>query len=118
MAKKKTTKKSAQKATKKKKVPPKKSPDVPATQAMIYELREEMKNSMSSLESKMEARFNKIDGRFNEVDSNIKKVVAELHRVALVVEEQNARNKYVLDGYTSLNDRVERLEKKVFDENM
>ena len=29
-------------------------------------------------------------------------VKSELHRVALLVEEQNARNKYVMDGYSQI----------------
>ena len=138
MAKKKSTRKIIKKLAKKV-VPPKKSADVPATQAMIYELRREVMHSLSSqglkinslekrmnsLEQKMDARFKEVDARFDEVDArfdevnaSIKQVLAQVHRVGLLVEEQNARNKYVLDGYTSLNDRVEKLEKKDLDENL
>lgn len=84
--------------------------------------------------NKMEARFNEIDARFNEIDarfdevnarfdevhskfhqqdSKFEKILSEIHRIGLLVEEQNARNKFVLDGYTSLNDRLDRHEVEI-----
>ena len=124
MAKRKLSKKINKKKLSKK-VFTKKSYEVPATQGMLFEFREEMKMSMSSLNSKidslelkMDSRFKSMDSRFKSMDSRFDKILSEVHRIALMVEDQNARNKYVLDGYTSLNDRLEKVEKKVFEENM
>lgn len=79
----------------------------------------------------MEARFNDIDARFSGVDarfsshdarfdrleamivqlaSQMSGLQAAIHRVEVLVEEQNARNIYVLDGYTSLDARLKVLE--------
>jgi uncharacterized phage infection (PIP) family protein YhgE len=73
--------------------------------------------------SQVDARFDQVDIRFNQVESSIaglrselksdiEKVLAAVHRVSLLVEEQNARNKYVLDGYGLLSERMDKIEKK------
>ena len=47
----------------------------------------------------MEGRLNhRMDSGFEGLRGEIHGVKSELHRVALLVEEQNARHKYVLDG--------------------
>jgi hypothetical protein len=84
---------------------PRKSKDVPVTQEMLYEVRAELQHSIVSLESKMESKFKSVDGRFDLIDSKFEKVLAEVHRVGLLVEEQNSRNRFVLDGYASLDER-------------
>ena len=57
--------------------------------------------------TKADARFveqmAKSDARFEEQN-------AKIHRMLTLFEEQESRNKYVLDGYTSLNDRLEKVE--------
>jgi hypothetical protein len=83
-------------ATKKKRLTPRKSKDVPVTQEMLNEVRSELKHSIVSLDLKMGTQF--------------EKVLAEVHRVGLLVEEQNSRNRFVLDGYASLDERMGRLE--------
>ncbi len=73
---------------------------------------------VDSLESNMNARFKQVDARFDHMDSKIETVLAAVQRVGLLVEEQNARNKFVLDGYTSLCDRVEKLERRDGDKDV
>ncbi|MEK6555178.1 MAG: hypothetical protein AABZ31_08060 [Bdellovibrionota bacterium] len=46
------------------------------------------------------------------VRSEIHKILAAVHNVGFLMEEQNARNIYVLDGHTNLNDRMTKLESK------
>jgi uncharacterized protein YlxW (UPF0749 family) len=119
LAKKKTAKKSTKKgATKPKKVAPTKSPDIPATKKHIDELRAELKSELTSMDLKIDSFRSEMNSRLEQMDSKIEKLIAASHRTNALVEAQEDRNRYVLDGYTSLNDRVERLEKKVFDENM
>ena len=114
MAKKKTSKTSHSPS-------PTKSPHIPTTQEMLYEVRDELKSDTQALRHEMNSKFAKIDSKFAKIDSKfaemnsqiqelhseIQSVHSAVHRVALLMEEQNARNKYVLDGYTSLNDRLE-----------
>lgn len=38
----------------------------------------------------------------SKIDSAKFDLKSELHRVALLVEEQNARNKFVMDGYAQV----------------
>ncbi len=114
-------------------VVPRKSPEVLVTSSMLNEARHELKAEITSFRLEVDARFKQVDARFNQVDSrfkqvdarfdqmdasisqlssNVEKVLAAVHRVGLLVEEQNARNKFVLDGYVSLSDRLDKVEKK------
>lgn len=63
--------------------------------------------------NQMEARFSEIDARFNAIESKIDKVLAEVHRMAVLMEEQNARNRFALEGYDQLYKRQDRLEIEV-----
>lgn len=108
----------------------KKSEEILVTQKMLFQVKEELKHDLTnvhlevkSLEKKMDARFNQVDARFNQVDSrfnqvdaNIHKVLAEVQRIGLLVEDQNARNKYVLDGHQNLYDRQNCFEKEMKNE--
>ena len=82
---------------------------------------------------KIDGRFNKINGRFNEIDerfndmnakfsdmdaklssmnSKFEKSLAHTHRMLALYEEQETRNKYVLDGYQSLHDLISKNKKE------
>ena len=70
--------------------------------------------------SEMEARFDTIDANFNElksivtaIASSVEKMIAENHGMKARNEEQENRNKYVLDGHTNLHDRQDRFEKEI-----
>ena len=97
----------------------------------ITSLRLEMKAGFSQIDSRftsieskftsIEGRFTDIDGKFTGMDAKFASLDAKLSGMMALLEEQNSRNRYVLDGYTSLNDkqesteaRVKELEKKVF----
>jgi len=89
-----------------KKVDTKKSSEVPATKGMIDETRAELKSDITSLSLEMKSGF-------TAVDAKIEKVLAAVHSVKALVEDQEARNKYVLDGHTNLHDRQDRMEKEL-----
>ncbi len=76
-----------------KRVSPRKSKDIPVTQEMLFEVQNRLIHELNSNRSEMNAKFEKL--------------LSEVHRIGLLVEEQNARNKFVLDGYTSLSDRID-----------
>ncbi len=68
----------------------------------------------------IDARFNQVDARFNQVDAQLHSLKSELkamnssiHRSLVLLEEQEARNKYVLDGYQSLHDRQDHFEQRI-----
>lgn len=78
---------------------PTKSDDIAVTRSMLFEVRDELLTRINGFE-------HRIDGRFDRLQ-------ADIHRIALLVEDQNARNKFVLDGYASIYDRQEKLESRV-----
>lgn len=99
---------------------PKKSKDIPVTQEMLYEVRDELIHRMDSRFSGMDSRFASMDSRFASmdakfanIDEKFEKVLSEIHRIGLLVEEQNSRNKYVLDGYEQIYRRQEFFEKSI-----
>lgn len=69
---------------------PVKSAHVPATSVMLWQMEERLTHRM--------------DSGFHEMKS-------EIHRIALLVEEQNAKNTYVLDGYAQIYDLIEQRNK-------
>ena len=83
----------------------KKSSELPATQKMLYGVRDELKSDISTLRNEMKAGFREIHAKLDRQD-------AKFHRMLTLYEEQEGRNKYVLDGYASIDDRLERLERK------
>ncbi len=99
---------------------PVRSKDIPVTQAMLYKVRNDLKHDNFSIRHEMNARFKEVDARFNQVDarfnqvdarfekleSKMEEVLSAVHRVGLLVEEQDARNKYVLDGYAQLYEQI------------
>ncbi len=54
----------------------------------------------------LEARFDRLEARFDSMDVRFSNLEAMIHRVIVLVEEQNARNVFVLDGYASLDHRL------------
>ncbi|MBX3021118.1 MAG: hypothetical protein KF799_05520 [Bdellovibrionales bacterium] len=71
-----------------------------------------------ALETNLEARFSNLEASWEakldaKLESKLSPIVSEIHRLALLIEEQNARNKIVLDGLTGLFARQDRVETKV-----
>lgn len=67
-------------------------------------------DTMEARFSGIDARFNRVDARFDTLEAMISGLQASIHRMQVLVEEQNARNIYVLDGYASLDARLKVLE--------
>lgn len=131
--------------TKEKTKLPRKSPsranDLPATVGLIKEFRSEMMSRFSASDRKsksIDARFESVDKRFDAVDarfeslekkmdsgfanmdSKFDRLHAEIHRIALLVENQNSTNKFVMDQYNLLkdkdqqhNDRINHIENRL-----
>lgn len=59
-------------------------------------------NEIDARFDKIDARFNEIDGRFSKIEAQIADLISVIHQMRMTIEEQNARNKYVLDGFANL----------------
>ncbi len=120
---------------------PIKSDDVPATQRHLELVRQELKSDITSFHLEMRAgfqamdarfqsidarfksidarffdmdsRFTKIDGQFLAIDARFERLESILLSMKAMMEEQNSRNRYVLDGYNFLFDKAERSEKRL-----
>ena len=117
MAQKKAISNKSKKTKNPSKIPILKTSELPATQLMLTTLRKQIKSEINSLEKRLDSKFNQVDSqfsqvesRFNQVDSKVELVLSEIHRIAILMEEQNSRNKFVLDGYASLYERQDRIE--------
>ena len=87
----------------KSKAPILKSADLPVTQGMLTAVHKQIRASINSSEKKLEAKI-------NQVESKVELVLSEIHRMGVLMEEQNSRNRFVLDGYDSLYRRQDRVE--------
>ena len=80
--------------------------------AQLHEIYERS----DGLEARMDARFDsfnaRMDARFERIEAKIEQLASSVHRIGVLVEEQNARNNIVLDGLTNLFDRQERHEER------
>ncbi len=86
---------------------PLRSAEVPATAEMLYEMEERLNHRMDAKFKGLESKFMGLESRFEGLESRMSEMKSEFHRVALLVEEQNARNKYVMDGYAQLYRLIE-----------
>jgi chromosome segregation ATPase len=115
--------------------------DLPATQGMLTLVQNQIKTGLLSLDkktqsrfdtvdarfsqvdaefanirsefSKMNSRFSKIDSRFSEMDSKFASLHSELSRIAVIIEAQDSRNRFVLEGYEQVYHRQDRFEQKI-----
>ncbi len=75
---------------------PRRAQDAFVNQKMLYKVRDELKSFITS--------------EIHSLKSDIHAVKSDIHRIALLMEEQNNRNKTVLDGLSHLFGRQDRLE--------
>ncbi len=120
------------------KIGQKKSPldigDVPVNSRMLDESRNELihkiesaklelKSDIHELDSKilsldskilsLDSKISNLDSKISSVDSKVESLTSIVHKLSLTIEEQNARNKVVLDGLTGLFSRQDRIEVKL-----
>ena len=113
--------------------------DVTATQGMLFGVRdqlraeilsvkEELSGSIQSVKSELKREIDSLRNEtkqdidalrtevrvgFHDLKADIHRLSSVIHRLGVIFEEQNARNAIVLDGYASLFERQERVEKKL-----
>jgi chromosome segregation ATPase len=111
--------------------PPHKADDVPVTRAMLGSVRAEVLERIDRAREEAKADARRLDGKIDDVKAEVQQVrtelKAEIHevkagmhaiqgqmaRIEFLVEEQNARNKVVLDGITALFSRQDQVEQRV-----
>ena len=85
--------------------------DVEKVETGVLKVRAEVEDVKASV-LEVRADIEEVRSDIKWVRSDMEKVLSAVHRVGLLVEEQNARNKFVLDGYAQLYDRLNHLEGK------
>lgn len=98
---------------------PIKSENIPASQGQLEAVRQELKGDITTLrlETKagfqdMDARFTSIDAKFTANDAKFERIESILWGMKAMMEEQNTKIMYALDGYNFLNEKVDRSEKR------
>ena len=91
--------------------------DVPATQNMLFKVRDQLREEIHSVRHELKQDIVRLDGKIDSLEhkmlAGFHEIKSEIHRLGVIFEEQNARNAVVLDGYASLFERQERVEKKL-----
>jgi uncharacterized protein (UPF0335 family) len=90
-----------------------KADEVPVTAAMLRETRTELLERIDQAKSELRAEFAELRAEVHSLRADVHGMRAEIARIGLLVEEQNARNKIVLDGLMAYIDRQNRLEKRM-----
>lgn len=87
---------------------PTRSAQIPVTVEMMNEMEGRLSHKIDSGLQRVDSKMAELKSEIHGIKSEVFGVKSELHRVALMVEEQNARNKFVLDGYAQLYELIER----------
>jgi hypothetical protein len=124
---------------------PSQASTMPSSRGMLQLVRTELKSDIravrsdmkagfarsdgevATLRSEMKAGFARVDGEFasvrsemrsgfSRVDAKLELVVSEVARLGVLVEEQNANNRIVLEGLSSLWQRQDQFESRLTDE--
>jgi chromosome segregation ATPase len=111
-----------------------KTKDLPATQGIVHLVRNELKENILEIKAELrkmngkfdqvdakfvqvDARFDQVDARFDQMDAKMDamkhELKGEISRLAVLVEEQNARNSIVLEGLSGLFYRQEKVETRI-----
>jgi hypothetical protein len=110
--------------------PPKAKPsaptadEVPVTRGMLVGVRTEIlqridqgregtRAEIRELKAELKGDIHRLDAAIHDVKAEIHDVKAGMARIEVLVEEQNARNRIVLDGITALLSRQNQVEQRV-----
>lgn len=87
--------------------------DIHAVRSEIIDMKSELKSEIHGFRSEIDgikSDIQVIKSDIQSMKSEIKEIKSSVHRIELLVEEQNNRNKIVIDGLTQLFSRQDRLE--------
>jgi hypothetical protein len=94
--------------------------DVPVThlelnaiKRQISSVRLSMDKQFKSVDERFESLEAKMDSRFTFMNARFDQLQADIHKVLVTVEEQNARNKVVMDSQGFIQYKLEDLDTRV-----
>ena len=105
--------------------------ELPATRGMLGEVRNELLERIDQSKDELRGEIHQVKdelrGEIHQVKTELSQIAIGLHavqgglhavradmaRIAFLVEEQNARNKVVLDGLVAVISRQDRLEQRM-----
>src|SRR5689334_8346392 len=94
-----------------KKKSPRNPREMPATQGMLYEVRGELIEKMSKFQVELKAEMHGIKSELkaemhgikSELKAEMHGIKSDIHRMAALMEEQNAKNNVVLDALMGIS---------------
>lgn len=101
--------------------------DVPATHMELKAIKRQLSSVQISMDKKFQSideRFDSVDKRFESIDkrfdslssqmeAGFNRLSADIHKVLVIVEEQNARNKVVMGSQGFVQYKLENLDARV-----
>ena len=98
--------------------------DLPTTRGMLGQVRTELIERIEQSKSELRGEIGRVHAEVQELkagqhrlehrlEAGLHEVKAEVARVAFLVEEQNARNRVVMDALSAFIDRQDRLEERM-----
>jgi uncharacterized protein YqgV (UPF0045/DUF77 family) len=95
--------------------------DVPVTLRHLELVKQELKSDIASVRLDTSSLRLEMKAGFTKMEADVSQVKSAVFQMQALLEEQNSRNRVALDGYTvvyekqkSTEDRLKKLEKKVF----
>ena len=82
--------------------------NIPATVGLVHEVRKELKAEIRGVGRKVDSLESKIDSVEKRLEAKMDKVMSIAHGTMVIVEEQRAENRIVLDGLKTMIDRQDR----------
>ena len=80
---------------------------------MLAGVRTELLQRIDAARAELKSEIHEVKAEIHQVKAEIHEVKAGIARIEVLVEEQNARNRIVLDGITALLSRQDQVEQRV-----
>jgi chromosome segregation ATPase len=87
--------------------------DTQKLDAKIDTVKAELKADIHEVKAELKADIHEVKADIHQVKAAMHTMQAQMARIELLVEEQNARNKVVLDGITTLLGRQDQVEQRL-----
>lgn len=91
-------------------IPRTKAADQPATRRMLAVVPSELKAFRSELKQDIKGSEARLTSKITALSADMSELKASVHQSNLLVEEQNANNRIVLEGLQALWERQDRIE--------
>lgn len=88
---------------------PTRKKDLPATVGLVWEVRDELKSEIRSLEHRMDARFKHVDARFDKIDARFNEVDARFSKIDARFNEVDARFNEVDARFSQLDSKIDQV---------